>query len=729
MSLKFYSFFFVLAIFPSLCFSQLSRQQLRNLVAFSKTLGYVQYFHPADEAKLGIWDDVAINGSKMMLDVKNDQELLQKLKSIFLPVAPSVQFSDNAKTISFEKKNMNPSDEKDLLPVFWQHLGFNLYSGVMERPYYSIRVHRSSPFEQRNQYTANITGKYDVKKYRGLPFEFRIYAQVKDSTFSLPLSLGISDEQPLSKSVVLNKSVGKDYVFTGKIGDSTNYLVFKLNTNLGIPMSLGKAEFTVIENDQKVELLEIKDPGEEFKNQVISLEVKSTDVPLFNQKLHFGEYIKTELVRGIHFLMPLVVLGNERKTFPSANEISGTLSDSLTRTLNKDYYGGSAFSFPEVRLADVIILWNILRHSYPYWQDVKVPAERILEKALADAAIPQAQERFVQNIKKMTGYYNDAHMFVVAKGINDSLYGPPIALIKIKKKVVVKDVLSKASSHGLSPGDIIEEINNRPVKSLLDSLMDYSSGSPQMKILLALNNVLGSDKPGNITLKIRRGNVVARMDLQRNEPVKFLVPGNSGYLKRPSGWLNASVYYFDLTRNSLNADGFKELTKAANIIFDLRGYPFDQTASDNLIEAIITKKLEVSRMFIPEILYPDFKKVNFLPLTERYNPSPANHLNGKLIFLADASAQSSAESILGLIKDYHLGTIVGSPTSGTNGDVNIAYLPGKLTVYFTGMLVKTANGKKHHLQGIKPDVYCEQSVESVKARQDLVLQKAFSLIR
>ncbi|MGN8056108.1 S41 family peptidase [Pedobacter sp. 22163] len=702
---------------------------MKNLIAFSKTFGYVQYFHPSDEAKLGIWDNVAINGSKIMMDVKNDQELLQNLKAIFLPLAPSLQFSDNGSTIKFDEQKMSPLDRKDLLPVYWQHLGFNLYSGIMERPYYSIRVNRSSPFEQRNQYTANITGKYDVRRYRGLPFEFRIRAEVNDSTFTLPLSMGISGTQSSSKNLILDKTSGKDYVFNGMVGDSVNHLIFKLNSNLGIPASLNKPELIVIENGLKVKPMEIDDDGKTLGTQQITLEVNSTDLPLFNKELNFGEYIKTELVKGIHFLMPLVVLGNQSKTFPVAIQSNDFQSGSIAKTLNKDYYGKTAFSFTEVRLADVIILWNIFKHSYPYWGDVKISAEAILEKALADAARPQSPEGFIQTIKKMTGYYNDAHMFVVTKDINDSLYSPAISLVKVRKKVVVKDVLNKTTSAFLSPGDIVKEINDKSIKTILDSLMNYNSGSRQMKTLLALNNALTQNMPKNISMKIERGNVIKKIDLKSDEPAKFLVPGNSGYLKRSNGWLNPQVYYFDLTRNSLNAKDLRELTTARNIIFDLRGYPFDQTVSENLIEALITKKLQVSRMFIPEILYPDYRNVSYLPVKEEYNPSIANHLKGNIMFLADASAQSAAESILGLVKDCHLGTIIGTPTSGTNGDVNIAYLPGKVTVYFTGMLVKTTDGKKHHLKGIKPDVYCEQSIESIKLRQDLVLQKAISLSR
>ena len=48
-------------------------------------------------------------------------------------------------------------------------------------------------------------------------------------------------------------------------------------------------------------------------------------------------------------------------------------------------------------------------------------------------------------------------------------------------------------------------------------------------------------------------------------------------------------------------------------------------------------------------------------------------LAGKIVFLTDGRAISYAESVMGYVADRKLGTIVGSTTAGTNG--NIATFP------------------------------------------------------
>src|SRR5690606_28563303 len=132
----------------------------------------------------------------------------------------------------------------------------------------------------------------------------------------------------------------------------------------------------------------------------------------------------------------------------------------------------------------------------------------------------------------------------------------------------------------------------------------------------------------------------------------------------------------------------------------------------------------VERIFTPKILYPDYQKITYHANTETYYPDKYKHIKGKAIFLTDVSAMSASESLLGIIKDYKLGTIIGTPTAGANGTVNIAYLPGGLTIYYSGELVTNCNGSKHHLLGIIPDIYATQSPTSIKQRRDAVLEKA-----
>jgi C-terminal processing protease CtpA/Prc len=64
---------------------------LDNLVAFTKLLGYVRYFHPSDQAAATNWDRFAIDGVRAVEGAKDADQLARVLDRLFRPIAPSVQ--------------------------------------------------------------------------------------------------------------------------------------------------------------------------------------------------------------------------------------------------------------------------------------------------------------------------------------------------------------------------------------------------------------------------------------------------------------------------------------------------------------------------------------------------------------------------------------------------------------------------------------------------------------
>lgn len=70
--------FVYLALVPAAHAQQrLTKQQEKNLVAFSRIFGYVRYFHPSDEAQTISWPMLATKGSRQMLAVRDDAELVR----------------------------------------------------------------------------------------------------------------------------------------------------------------------------------------------------------------------------------------------------------------------------------------------------------------------------------------------------------------------------------------------------------------------------------------------------------------------------------------------------------------------------------------------------------------------------------------------------------------------------------------------------------------------------
>ena len=79
-------------------------------------------------------------------------------------------------------------------------------------------------------------------------------------------------------------------------------------------------------------------------------------------------------------------------------------------------------------------------------------------------------------------------------------------------------------------------------------------------------------------------------------------------------------------------------------------------------------------MHTPLIAEPLGRFAGWKSLTWHLAPA-SPHIGGRVAFLTDARAISSAESVLGYVADLRLGTIVGGPTAGANGNVNSFGLP------------------------------------------------------
>ncbi len=71
--------------------SALSEQGLIDLHAFARLYGVVRFFHPSDEAAAADWNVVAIEGVLRVEAASNPDELAAALKSVFTPLAPTLQ--------------------------------------------------------------------------------------------------------------------------------------------------------------------------------------------------------------------------------------------------------------------------------------------------------------------------------------------------------------------------------------------------------------------------------------------------------------------------------------------------------------------------------------------------------------------------------------------------------------------------------------------------------------
>jgi len=160
---------------------------------------------------------------------------------------------------------------------------------------------------------------------------------------------------------------------------------------------------------------------------------------------------------------------------------------------------------------------------------------------------------------------------------------------------------------------------------------------------------------------------------------------------------------------------------AGGIILDLRGNP-----GGNL-DAVV----DMCNMILPEglIVYTEDKYGN----REEYKSDGEHELELPLVVLVDMNSASAAEIMAGAIKDYGIGTLVGTTTFG-KGIVQqiMSFRDDGSAIKITISAYYTPNGNNIHGIGIVPDVVCEFDGEAYYGSEDHPdnqLEKAKEVLR
>lgn len=191
--------------------------------------------------------------------------------------------------------------------------------------------------------------------------------------------------------------------------------------------------------------------------------------------------------------------------------------------------------------------------------------------------------------------------------------------------------------------------------------------------------------------------------------------------------LEDSMAYIQVTEfDDVTLDQFTEAlamargSGAKGIILDLRGNP-----GGNLSTVV-----DMCRLILPEglVVYTEDKNGR----RTEYECDGSHELELPLTVLVDMNSASAAEIMAGAIKDYGIGTLVGTTTFGKGIVQQIIPFRDGSAVKVTISAYYTPNGNNIHGIGIEPDVVCEFDGEAYYGSEDHPdnqLEKAKEVLR
>ncbi len=385
--------------------------------------------------------------------------------------------------------------------------------------------------------------------------------------------------------------------------------------------------------------------------------------------------------------------------------------------------GPSSAGDRATRLGAVALAWGVFQHFYPYFDVVGTDWDAELSAALRRAAEDPNADAFGGTLRRMVAALKDGHG-VVSGSDSRGTARPALRLVVLDNRPYV--AVTGEGAKEVPTGSEILSIDGLPAERAMQNLRAEISAATQghMAVELAEGLLTGDERvPVKLTYRTIEG-TLGKATLPRSTKVQELhLPSRPPKVTE----LRPGIWYVDLDRISEKdfEEAVPKLALAKGVVFDLRGYP---RMFPTFLQHLTPKPVEGVRLNIPITSRPD--RQGWTWITEgRWHLEPRTpKIQGKVAFLAGGGSMSFAESCLGVVEAYKLGEIVGEPTAGTNGDINLITLPGGFSIRWTGLKVLRHDGSTHHGVGILPTIPVKPSPKGLGEGRDEVLEKGLEVV-
>lgn len=253
---------------------------------------------------------------------------------------------------------------------------------------------------------------------------------------------------------------------------------------------------------------------------------------------------------------------------------------------------------------------------------------------------------------------------------------------------VVKVFDGPAKEAGIKTDDIITEVNGEDISDQdIDTVVDKIKGQEGTDVTLTIYR--SSDAQDHeFTMKRKK---------VENPTVEYkMLDHNVGYIE-VSSFYEVTASQFKAAVEDLDKQGMEGL------IVDLRNN------GGGLLETAV----DMLDYMLPEgkIVYTEDKDGN---VTSEYNSTNDEQFTKPLAVLVNGYSASASEIFAGAIKDYGIGTLVGTNTFGKGIVQRIFELEDGSAIKLTIAKYFTPNGNDIHKVGIKPDVEIELDTEAYR---------------
>lgn len=469
------------------------------------------------------------------------------------------------------------------------------------------------------------------------------------------------------------------------------------------------------------------DVNEFYKKKKVKFSKDLYTKKLFQVLPNVNDTTEVSINQSLKTSIPLVLPTDFANTY-GATEQTKQLLQQLKRNLSEGKDKVLDGSELATRIAGVVVFWNAIQHFYPFYEQMDEPWLDVLpifvEEALESNNSDDYHELLLNMVKKTKD--GATNLNVMVDKYRYSTKQLPFQVSVIKDKLVITKTLPDSQ---FNKGDIITEINGVKAKEYLATLMNNFAGSEQLKKTLALEELHYSESRETVNLVVQRGKESKQMEaIYLKDYLEINDEKNVNLQKVVE--VEDNIFYVNalLIREDQFVPYMDKLKRAKGIIFDFRGAY--SSGISTVLPYLLTSPEKVSVPSVERIIYPDRKTKAGLQSVEMWEfrqKEVSFHPN--MVFLSNGKSIGIIESVLDTLQSSGQGIVVGERTGGFGGIVAEINIPGHKSILFTNTIRKKEDGALLHLEGVVPDFYVEQSLESVKVGRDDYIEKAIEILK
>jgi C-terminal processing protease CtpA/Prc len=423
----------------------------------------------------------------------------------------------------------------------------------------------------------------------------------------------------------------------------------------------------------------------------------------------------------------------------------------------------------DMRLLALAKLYGVIEYLDPHHSLIKNNWTALVEKQIPLFIACSSRQEYELLLLNIVAQLHDTHAFnrfynslAYRKEIFKNSYYPPFDYVLLKDKIIVTRLIISelCQKANIEVGDVIEKINQEPVRNRVDKLSTLLSASNRSVLVhkvgdYATNFIWFADS-AVYRLQTKKRGAVKQLTVQfAMQTDKAKISRVQQYLDQKNrqndtirgfSILEGSIAYFNIDHISTLLTNVPDvqldtkidsiLTLAVSqkgIIFDMRGYP----SWGGFVYHYIFKKFGTAGSRFANYYMADRHNPGHFTLDNSSSTYIPDHIvpqqtpyKGKIYILVNSATQSMSEwNTMNLQHTFPSSITIGEQTAGADGDEKSLNLPGNYKIYFTGNAIFYPEGRAAQGKGVKIDKVIPTAIDDIIAGSDTQLDFAVREIR